>query len=94
MPIFGTSSMKSTFSTDVVLGQKYRDKHTGFEGHAISVHFYEHACERVALKGLNGQGEIVEYFFDALELEDVETRETPKAEKTGGPHDRAVPPRR
>ncbi|SLC05104.1 Uncharacterised protein [Mycobacteroides abscessus subsp. massiliense] len=80
----------TTFSTEIELGQKYRDIATGFEGTASAVYFFQHGCERVNLKGLNGQGELVEYVFDAPELEHqasglkVELLE----KKTGGPHDR------
>jgi hypothetical protein len=85
MPVFGDKK-KSSFDTDIVLGQKYRNKHTGFIGTAIAVYFYEHACERVCLTGMNGHGEVVEYVFDALEVETVATA------KTGGPHDRSAAP--
>lgn len=90
MPMFGEKK-KSSFETDIVLGQKYRNKHTGFVGTAIAVYFYEHACERVCLTGMNNQGEVVEYVFDALEVETIATAvpETPRSERTGGPHDRS-----
>ena len=88
MPLFGEKK-KSTFETDIVLGEKYRDKATGFEGTAKAVYFYEHACERVALTGMNTQGEVVEYVFDSPELESVATQETPRVKTPGGPHDLA-----
>jgi len=80
----------TTFNTEIELGQKYRDTATGFEGTASAVYFFQHGCERVNLKGLNGQGELVEYVFDAPELEHRESgRKVELLEKkTGGPHDR------
>lgn len=81
-------SKSSVFKTDVVLGDRYRDTATGFEGTATSVYFFEHACERVQLKGINTQGEVVEYVFDAPELEHAETRLQPVVTKSGGPHGR------
>jgi len=81
-------SKLSVFKTDIVLGDRYRDTATGFVGTATSVYFYEHACERVCLKGMNGQGEVVEYVFDSPEVEHAETKVVPVVAKTGGPHDR------
>lgn len=81
-------SKTSVFETDIVLGEKYRDTATGFVGTAIAVYFYEHACERISLKGMNSQGEVLEYIFDAPELENAETKIRPVVAKAGGPHDR------
>jgi hypothetical protein len=85
----------STFKTQIVLGERYRDKATGFEGTCGAVFFYEHGCERVQLKGMNHTGEVVEYVFDAPELESVRTdrRVQVLAAKTGGPHGRTPPSR-
>lgn len=80
---------KTIFRTDIKHGRRYRDRATGFEGTATAVYFFEHGCERVNLKGLNGQGEVVEYVFDAPELEDAETRVRVQTKVPGGPHDRA-----
>jgi hypothetical protein len=83
----------STFRTEIEFDKKYRDKNTGFEGTATQMYFYQHGCERVLLKGMNTQGEIVEYVFDAPELEDAATKRGIKLldRKTGGPHDSAAP---
>jgi hypothetical protein len=81
-------SKSSVFETDISLGERYRDTATGFVGTATAVYFYLHACERVCLKGMNGQGEVVEYVFDAPEIEHAETNTRPVVTKTGGPHDR------
>lgn len=42
----------TTFVTEVELGQRYRDKHTNYEGVAISVHFYEHSEPKTTLRAL------------------------------------------
>ena len=34
----------------VVLGEEYVDRHTGFQGRATSITYYEYSCERVALE--------------------------------------------
>lgn len=78
------------YESEIVLGEEYVDKQTGFSGHAVAVVFYQHGCERVTLKGLNGNGEIVEYGFDAPEIRHKASGQPVKAvsRKTGGPHDR------
>lgn len=53
------------YRSDIKLGEKYRDVQTGLTGTATSVHFYQHACERVSIEGLKADGELVEYAFDA-----------------------------
>ena len=83
----------SHFRTQIELGEKYIDKATGFKGTATAVHFYEHACERVTLKGINSNGEIVEYVFDAPELKD-DSDQPVLTRKAGGPHDRTPVARR
>lgn len=84
----------TTFETDIVLGDKYKDEQTGIEGTAISVHFYQFACERVDIEAVI-EGKIVEYFFDAPRLSHVASGKKVEVQdgKTGGP-DRAVPPER
>lgn len=74
----------TTYKTDVVLGEKYLDPLTGFEGVATSTTFYLHACERVALEIVK-DGEIKYEGFDAPRLVRVGTGEQPKTTRTGGP---------
>jgi hypothetical protein len=79
------------YKSQVTLGQRYRDTATGFEGKCVAISFFEHGCERLTLKGMNGQNEIVEYAFDAPEVELI-TEGKPQPiraveAKTGGPHD-------
>lgn len=75
------------YRSDIKLGEKYRDTQSGFEGHAVALYFYQHGCERVALKTL-ADGEIKEFVFDAPELASVKTGVRAVVTKTGGPHDR------
>jgi hypothetical protein len=82
------------YKSDIKIGEKYRDTQTGFEGHATALSFFQHGCERVTLKGMNTQCEIVEYAFDAAEVESVKTGLRAVSERTGGPHDRAPMRRR
>ena len=88
------------YKSELETGKRYRDTATGFEGTCIAVTFWQHGCERGTLKGINNQGDVVDYSFDAPELELVrtdgeKTRPVKLLEKkTGGPHDRAGAPRR
>lgn len=77
--------------TDVVLGDRYRDPLTGFEGAATAVTFYLHACERVTLE-YPKDGEVKYESFDAPRLEHVETGTQPTTTRTGGPGGREARP--
>jgi hypothetical protein len=77
--------MKTSFKTDIRLGERYRDDQTGIEGVATSVHFYQHACERVTLEYLNGDRDVQEVTFDAPRLTSVRTGVTAVTTRTGGP---------
>jgi hypothetical protein len=74
----------STFKTDIELGKRYRDTQTGIEGVAVSIHFYQHACERVVLEYVEGN-KVEEVSFDVPRLQSVETGKVAKTNKTGGP---------
>lgn len=91
--------MSETYTSEnIVLGERYRDTDTGFEGVATVVSFFQHGCERVTLKGMDREGRIVEYGFDAPEVSVVDPVRTAKAapeqdwekprKKPGGPHGR------
>ncbi len=80
--------MATTFKSDIDLGKVYRDKKHGFTGHAVALYFYEHACERVALRKLKSDGDdFVEKDFDAPELELVEDPKPITSKRPGGPRD-------
>jgi hypothetical protein len=76
---------KNNYRSDLTLGEKYRDKTTGLEGHLVAIHFYEHACERATLRYVDSQRRVQEVSFDAPELIHVETGAVSRVTKTGGP---------
>ena len=80
----------------IEFGEKYRDPASGFEGYVKAMHFYEHGCLRVSLRGVNTQsGEPAEFSFDAPELVAVKTEKAvPAGPRTGGPHGLTPPARR
>jgi hypothetical protein len=60
----------TSYSTEVVLGNKYRDTQTGIEGTAIAVTFWQHSCERVIIETVSAHdGKLEEYTFDSPRLE-------------------------
>ncbi|HUR24020.1 MAG TPA: hypothetical protein VMZ73_09140 [Acidimicrobiales bacterium] len=73
------------YRSDLKLGQKYRDETTGVIGHLVSIHFYEHACERGTLRYVDGDQNVQEMSFDAPELVHVDTNVRAVVSKTGGP---------
>ena len=81
MAIFKTSDFKS----DIILGEQYSDEQTGLVGTATSIHFYQHACERVTIEFLKKDGELQELSFDAPRLTRVKTGVQATTKKTGGP---------
>ena len=76
---------KNYFTTDIVLGERYRDEQTGIEGVASSIHFYQHACERVTVELVKSDGELMEVTFDAPRLTNIQTGLTATTTRTGGP---------
>lgn len=78
--------MKNSFKTDIVLGEKYRDEQTGYEGTATAVYFFQHACERVCLETYDPTTKkIIESTFDSPRLTSIKTGRVAKTDKTGGP---------
>ena len=82
----------TTFKTNIVLGDRYRDDQTRIEGIAASIHFYQFACERVTLECIKADGDLQELTFDAPRLTSltVQPLEEPKQKKgkttkPGGP---------
>lgn len=88
---------KHAYKSDLKLGERYRDKTTGLEGHLVALHFYEHACERGTLRYVNSNKEAIEVTFDAPELVHIQTGEVATTTRTGGPErangQRGVPSR-
>lgn len=83
-----------SYESDVVLGERYRDPLTSFEGVATAATFYLHACERVSLEYVNSAGEIKYESFDAPRLVHVGTGVAPTTTRTGGPGGREAAPNR
>ena len=82
----GIFSGSTEFKSDIVLGERYVDKQTGYEGVATSVTFFQHACERVCIETYDTKRlQVIESIFDAPRLTHVKSGETAKTEKTGGP---------
>ncbi len=80
-------------TTDIILGDVYIDKITGFRGTAVGVTFWLHQCERVGLQSgkLTKDGKVVDIeWFDAPGVEHIATKSTPAVAKTGGPPARGV----
>ncbi len=74
-----------TFESSVVLGERYRDTITGYEGVATAVYFFLNGCERVTLEQwIEGQGELKELTFDAPRLVHVATEAQVTTTRTGG----------
>lgn len=76
----------------VELGERYRDRVTGFEGVATSRTEFLQGCFRVGLERLNDKGDaLVALSFDEPNLEKIEPVDDAPAIKrsrrTGGPHD-------
>lgn len=85
------------YTSDVKLGERYRDEQSGIEGIAVSVHFYQHACERIVIEYVH-DGKLEELVVDAPRLASVETSERLRSARPGGPArtgeaSRAVPQR-
>ena len=72
----------------VVLGQRYKDPVSGWEGTAIAAHSYVYGCRRITVAGVDKDGKPDEYTFDEPQLENSfegpPLTVTPLA-KTGGP---------
>jgi hypothetical protein len=83
LPLF---SGKTEYKSDIVLGDRYIDKQTGFEGVATSTSFFQHACERIVLETFDTE-RVIECVFDAPRLTHVETQKVATSTKTGGPRD-------
>ena len=79
----------------IEFGARYRDSASLFEGTVTSVHFYQHGCMRVTLRGASKTtGEPLDCSFDAPELVSVATEvPVPKGTTRGGPHGLSSPSR-
>ena len=79
-------SKKTTYNSDIIMGDEYEDTQTGFKGIATSIHFYQYACERITLEAYESKSkEIREMTFDAPRLTHVKTQKRATTTRTGGP---------
>lgn len=82
-------------SGPVVLGEKYRDRQTGLEGHAVARVEFQYGCDRVTLEVLKPDKTLEELTFDAPRLERYDETGKPIStddDTPGGP--RSSPARR
>lgn len=81
---------KQNYKSDIVLGEKYVDDQTGYEGTATAIYFFQHACERVSLEAYDPTTKkVIETTFDAPRLRSLKTQKVATSERPGGP-ERAV----
>lgn len=78
----------------VVLGDRYRDRVSGWEGTATARYEYLNGCVRIELSAADKDGKPESFVFDVQQIEPVD--EPPvvvKAGRTGGPRDNRPVPR-
>lgn len=76
---------KKNYSSDVELGEKYKDSQTGFEGIATAIFFFQYGCERVEIQAYDAERqEIRSITFDAPRLVSAKTGKAPVVSRTGG----------
>lgn len=76
----------TTYKSDIVLGERYTDSQTGFEGVATAVYFFQYGCERVEVQTMDATTqEIRTNCFDSPRLVHVKSGKVPKVARTGGP---------
>ncbi len=78
------------------LGEKARDKHSGFTGVLAARHEYLNGCIRWTIEGSEGKGDNpkpVGYVFDEQQIERIEegAPEVKVASTTGGPSEAVAP---
>lgn len=74
------------YTSDVVLGERYVDSQTGFEGIATSIFFFQYGCERVEVQTMDAKTqELRTNVFDAPRLIHKASGKAPKVTRTGGP---------
>ena len=70
----------------VILGERYRDVVSGWEGVATARYEYMNGCVRIELGGADKDGKPESFVFDVQQLEAVAAPAVPvKAAATGGP---------
>lgn len=78
--------MSKKYASDIILGERYADDQTGFEGVATAVYFFQHACERVLLEAYDRERkEVKEQAFDAPRLRHIKSGVAATSTRPGGP---------
>lgn len=79
----------------LVLGEKYRDVVSGWEGVLTARYDYMNGCTRVEISGADKDGKPESFVFDVQQVEHVAAEPLTLAEprKTGGPRDNKPVPR-
>jgi len=76
----------------IILGEKYRDGITGFEGVATARYEFLHGCVRYCLEKGDKDGKPTELVVDEQRIEMLKTKKKPKATATtGGPRGSSRP---
>ena len=76
---------RNRFATEIVLGERYRESVTGFEGTATAIVFFLNGCERVTLeRWFEDKGELRELTFDAPRLLHQPSQKPVVVSRTGG----------
>lgn len=72
---------KIKMETSLVMGQRYTDRTTGYEGELVAIAFYDSGCIKGTLECLDKDGKPEAYSFDETKLVPVKEAK----EKAGGP---------
>ena len=77
---------KQSYESDIILGERYVDDQTGYQGTATAVYFFQHACERVTLEAYDETTKkVIETTFDAPRLRSLKTKQVAQSDRPGGP---------
>lgn len=82
-------------NTDVILGGRYRDHVSGWEGTATARYEYMNGCVRIEISGADKDGKPESFVFDVQQIEPVEPQlaEPATTQATGGPRSNRPVPR-
>lgn len=69
---------------EIVLGEKYRDTVSGWEGIATARYEYMNGCIRIEISGADKDGKPEGFVFDVHQVERVEGRVPTTPAPTGG----------
>lgn len=74
----------------IKLGEKYRDRISGFEGVATGRFEYLNGCVRYCLEGPHKDGERRELVVDEQDMETLKAEKPAPTAKRGGPRNDAI----